>query len=62
MRDGDALAEAGRAELLAREQAVEHHALGDAVQVLEEEARLLEQALLARHLQVQADARGGEDF
>src|SRR5678815_3403516 len=51
VRDGDPLAEPGRAELLAREQAVEHRAAGDLVLVLEQQARLLEQALLARRLQ-----------
>src|SRR5258706_96781 len=51
-RDGDALAEPGRAEPLAREQAVEDDAFRDAVPVLEQQDGLLEQALLARHLQV----------
>src|SRR6185503_7008524 len=53
VRDGDALAEAGGAEALAREQAVEHHAARHRVLVLEQQAGLLEQALLARHLQVE---------
>ena len=39
VRDRDALAEAGRAEPLAREQAVEDEAAGDAVVVLEQQAR-----------------------
>src|SRR5438067_8850877 len=37
VRDGDALPEAGRAEALAREQAVEHQAPSDAVVILEEQ-------------------------
>src|SRR5205823_12177959 len=52
VRDGDALPEAGRAEALAREQAVEHQAPSDAVVILEEQPRLLEQALLARGREV----------
>src|SRR5262245_15234744 len=61
VRDGDAQAEPGRAELLAREQAVEHHAAADLVVVLEQQARLLEQALLARGLQVGDDVARAED-
>src|SRR6185503_14727376 len=61
VRDRDALAEAGRAELLAREQAVEHGAAADLVVVLEEQTRLLEQALLARRLQVGDDVTRTED-
>src|SRR5687767_5925806 len=61
VRDGDALAQARRAELLAREQALEHDVLRDAVEVLEQEARLLEQSLLARRLQVDADVGDGKD-
>src|SRR5690606_24063093 len=62
VRDGDAVAEARRAELLAREQAVEHLASADAVLVLEEQARLLEQALLARGLQVENDVAFGQEL
>src|SRR5512145_27471 len=62
VRDRHALSESGRAEALAREQAVEHEAARDAVEVLEQQARLLEQALLARGLEVEADVRGGEDL
>src|SRR5678816_4115175 len=62
VRDGDALAEPGRAELLAREQAVEHGAAADLVMVLEQQARLLEQALLARRLEVGDDMRRREDL
>src|SRR4051812_48009730 len=50
--NGDALAKAGRAEALAREQAVEHEAPRDAILVLKQQARLLEQPLLARRRQV----------
>jgi len=58
--NGDALAEPGGTQPLAREQAVEHQAARDAVMVLEQEARLLEQALLARGLQVYEHMRWGE--
>src|SRR5436190_1021451 len=50
VRNRDALAEAGRTQTLALEQAVEHLAACDAVMVLEHEPRLLEKALLARGL------------
>src|SRR5688572_3970792 len=62
VRDGDALAEAGRAELFAREQRVEHQAPGEAVMVLEQQPGLLEQALLARHLQVGDDVIEGQQL
>src|SRR5262245_15977358 len=62
VRDGDALAEAGRAELLAREQAVEHGAAGERVVVLEQQTRLLEQELLARCLQVDEHVGRRQDF
>jgi len=54
------LAEPGRAEALAREQAVEDQAAGEAVMVLEQQAGLLEQPLLARHLQVEHDVVGAQ--
>src|SRR5262245_3284035 len=53
----DALAEARRAETLAREQAVEHEAPRDALVVLEQQPGLLEHALLAGHIQVEEDVR-----
>src|SRR5687767_14212946 len=53
VRDRNALSEAGRAQALAREQAVEHDAARKGVLVLEQQADLLEQALLARHLEVE---------
>jgi hypothetical protein len=62
VRDGDTLAQAGRAEALAREQAVEHLAARDAVLVLEHQAGLLEQALLARQRQVERDAAGRKEL
>src|SRR5581483_169137 len=52
VRDGDALAEAGRAEPLAGEQTVEYQAARDAIVILEQQAGLLEQPLLARRRQV----------
>src|SRR5688500_15520048 len=62
VRDGDALPQAGGAQALAREQAVEDDALGDAVVVLEQEPHLLEQALLARDLHVEVHVRGGQQL
>ena len=47
VRNGDAVAEAGRAEPLAREQVVGDGGAGDRVLVLEQQAGLLERALLA---------------
>src|ERR687895_444022 len=44
VRNGHALAQAGRAEALAREEALEHEAARDAVEVLEDESCLFEQA------------------
>src|SRR6267143_2540511 len=58
MRDGDALPKTGGAEALARKQAVEHEAPGDAVVILEKQTRLLEQAFLARGLQVHEHMSG----
>jgi hypothetical protein len=55
VRDGAALAKAGSAKTRASEQAIEHQAAREGVLVLEEESYLLEQALLARHLQVDDD-------
>ena len=62
VRNRDALAEAGRAQALAGEQAVEDLAARDAVVVFEKQARLLEQALLARGLKVDEHVRWGEQF
>src|SRR5688500_3886757 len=62
VRDRHALPQAGGAQALAREQAVEDDALGDAVVVLEEQPDLLEQALLARHLDIEVDMRGGQEL
>ena len=55
--DGDLLAETGRAEPFAREQAVEHATAGQALIVLEQQPRLLEDALLARRLEVEDHVR-----
>src|SRR6185503_7451223 len=62
MRDRDALAEPGRAQLFARKQAIEDHAAADAVVVLEQQSGLLEQALFARRLQVEQHVGGGEEL
>src|SRR6266496_4352209 len=55
VRNRDPLAQAGRAEALPGEQTVEYQTSRHALIVLEEEPRLLEHALLARHIQVQKD-------
>src|SRR5262245_35076131 len=55
--DRHALAEPGGTEALAREEAVEHHAAGDALVVLEQEPHLLEHPLLAARLGVEDDVR-----
>src|SRR5215510_14680363 len=57
VRDGHPLAEPGRAEPFAREQAVKNEAAGDALVVLEQEPDLLEHALLAAHVRVEDDVR-----
>src|SRR6266700_772897 len=60
VRNRDPLAEAGRAEALPGEQTVEYQTSRHALIVLEEEPRLLEHALLARHIQVQKDVARGQ--
>src|SRR5258706_1619553 len=60
--NGDPMAEAGRAEALAREQAVENETPRDALVVLDNQSRLLEHALLARHVQIQEDVGGRKKF
>src|SRR5919204_3666298 len=60
MRDRHALAKAGGAELLAREQAVEDETARDAVMIFKQQARLLEQPLLARGRQVHEHMGGIE--
>src|SRR6516225_5773372 len=55
VRQRDALTEPGRAELLAREQAVEHDGARDLRVLLEKLADLLEKPLLARRLEVEQD-------
>src|SRR5688572_13304747 len=57
VRDGDALPEAGRAELLPRKKAVEHFAPRDVVVVLEEQPHLLEHAFLARDVEIDEHVR-----
>src|SRR6266700_732159 len=60
VRNRDPLAQAGRAEALPGEQTVEYQTSRHALIVLEEEPRLLEHALLARHIQVQKDVGRGQ--
>src|SRR3990172_7598428 len=62
MRNGHALAQTRRAQALAREQAVEHDAAPYALVVLEQQAGLLEHALLAGDIQIQKDVRRGKEF
>ena len=56
VRNGHALAEAGRAELLAGEKAVEHLCAGNAVLILEKQRCLFEDALLAARVEIENDA------
>src|SRR5206468_11423091 len=57
MGNRDALAEAGRAELFSREQAVENDRARDLRVIFEKLADLLEKPLLARGLEVEQDVR-----
>src|SRR5262245_15122348 len=59
---GDALSQAGGAQLFAGEQTVEYLAAGDVVIVLEEQSDLLENALLAAGVELQNDIRKREQF
>ena len=52
VRDGDSLTEASGAETFAGEQAVEYQAAGDALIVLEQQAGLFENALLAAGIEI----------
>ena len=61
VRDRDAVAEAGRAEALAREQVVGDGRAGDRVLVLEQQAGVLERALLAGGVDVDRNVDGGQD-
>ncbi len=58
----DAFAEPGLAEALAREQVVRDGAAGDAVLILEDQPRLLEDAFLAGDGEVDDDVLNGQDF
>lgn len=62
MRNGHALAQAGGTQLLAGEQAVEHVAARNAEAVLNQEANLFEQALLAGDFQVGQNMGQGKYF
>ena len=55
MRDGYALAEAGRAEFLPRKQAVEYHAAADVVVVFEQQAGAFEHTLFAADVKIKQD-------
>lgn len=59
VRNGDTLAEAGRAEFFASEKTVEYCAAGDALIVLEKQADSLENALLAARIKIKDDVFGG---
>ena len=60
--DRDALTEARRAQFLAREKAVEYDAAADTVVVLEHQAHLFEDALLARNIEIDEDVRFGQEL
>ena len=61
MRDGHAMAQAGGAQAFAREQVVGDGGAGDGVLVLEQQAGLLEDALLAGGVHVHQHVAGGQD-
>ena len=61
VRNGDAVAEAGRAEPFAREQVVGDGGAGDRVLVLEQQAGLLERPFLAGSVDVDQDIDDGQD-
>src|ERR1035437_7935113 len=56
--NGHPLAQAGRAQALAREQAVEYQAARDPLVILENQTGLFEHALLAADVEVEDDVRG----
>ena len=58
--NGDALSKTGRTELFTGKQTVEDGAAGDAVIVLEQQAGLLERALLAARLEADDDIGRGQ--
>ena len=58
---GNAMAKAGRAQPLTREQAVENRCAGDTVIVFEQQASLFENAFLAGRFQVQKDVGRRQD-
>ena len=62
MGNRDALAEASRAELFSREQAVEYDRARDLRVIFEKLADLLEKPLLARGLEVEQDVRFGKEL
>ena len=62
MGNRDALAEACRAELFPREQAVEYDRARDLRVIFEKLADLLEKPLLARGLEVEQDVRFGKEL
>ena len=61
VRDGDAVAEAGRAEPFAREQVVGDGRSGDGVLVFEQQAGVFERALLAGGVDIDHDVDDGQD-
>ena len=62
VRNGDALAESGRSQLLACEEAVEDRSAGNSVVVLEEQAGLLEDPFLAAGFKVEQDVVCRQEF
>lgn len=62
VRNGDPLAEPGRAEPFACQQAIEDQAARDPLVVFEHQSRLLENALLAARLEVDCDVGLWQQF
>ena len=60
VRDGNALAKARGAKLLACEKTVENRAPGDSLVVLEKQTGLLEQPFLARDIEINQDVCRGQ--
>jgi len=57
MRNGNAMAQAGRAQPLARKQRIEHLASADAERVFEHQSDVFEHPLLASDIQSENDIR-----
>jgi hypothetical protein len=59
MRNGNAMAQPGRTQSLAREQCVEHQDAADAKRVFEQQSDVLEHPFLAGDIHIENDIRNG---